>query len=456
MVPEPPRGIQLPNGRRVGHPRGRHHRATGSSTYPPTSSVAGWWSGGSRLGDPFGQHPGRGPRRLADPGARAVRQPARRARRVTGSTSGPRAAADLRGHLAAAATAGHDRAGVVRSTRPTGPRRLTLVTCAGPYDAARGGYQNLAVIIATPLGKARSAAVTRGLKALARWRVGRGAGRARLPGAQRGRRRASPPPRRRRSGPPATCRPPPADAPAEGMYVAQRRSPRTATVEVQTWLRTATPITELRLTTTDPDLLPGSVESLDLRVHDARRHAARAARQRRHQPAADPAARRRDRALLQLHHRRRAGRRLADRRGPHPGPGAGAWTSTTTAPAASYAGWSPRPAPSSTSPACARPRTSTQSPRPCGKRHRRRRLARRPHRRGPRRPAPGPAGASGLTEAGQSRGRRGRRTISVKRRCRSRASHSPRVSSMQLDSSTDQICSRVRASPGSITSTLIS
>ena len=39
------------------------------------------------------------------------------------------------------------------------------------------------------------------------------------------------------------------------------------TVEVQTWLRAATPISELRMTTTDPDLLPGSVESLDLRVH---------------------------------------------------------------------------------------------------------------------------------------------------------------------------------------------
>ena len=40
------------------------------------------------------------------------------------------------------------------------------------------------------------------------------------------------------------------------------------TVEVQTWLRAAAPISELRMTTTDPDLLPGSVESLDLRVHD--------------------------------------------------------------------------------------------------------------------------------------------------------------------------------------------
>jgi hypothetical protein len=57
----------------------------------------------------------------------------------------------------------------------------------------------------------------------------------------------------------------PQDAPAEGLYV---HSDVTAEggIEVQTWLRTPTPISELRLTTTDPDLLPGSVESLELVV----------------------------------------------------------------------------------------------------------------------------------------------------------------------------------------------
>ena len=60
--------------------------------------------------------------------------------------------------------------------------------------------------------------------------------------------------------------PPPADAPGEGMYVLSSVT-AVGTVEVQTWLRAPTPISELRMTTTDPDLLPGSVESLDLRVH---------------------------------------------------------------------------------------------------------------------------------------------------------------------------------------------
>lgn len=62
-----------------------------------------------------------------------------------------------------------------------------------------------------------------------------------------------------------TVPPTPTDVPAEGLYV---RSHVTAdgTVEVETWLHSATPVSELRLTTTDPDLLPGSVESLDLVV----------------------------------------------------------------------------------------------------------------------------------------------------------------------------------------------
>jgi hypothetical protein len=60
--------------------------------------------------------------------------------------------------------------------------------------------------------------------------------------------------------------PRPADAPDKGMYVLSSVT-GDGEVEVQTWLRSAAPISELRMTTTDPDLLPGSVESLDLKVH---------------------------------------------------------------------------------------------------------------------------------------------------------------------------------------------
>jgi hypothetical protein len=60
--------------------------------------------------------------------------------------------------------------------------------------------------------------------------------------------------------------PRPAAAPDDGMYVVSSVT-ADGEVEVQTWIRAAAPISELLMTTTDPDLLPGSVESLDLRVH---------------------------------------------------------------------------------------------------------------------------------------------------------------------------------------------
>ena len=57
----------------------------------------------------------------------------------------------------------------------------------------------------------------------------------------------------------------PDEVPDEGLYVVSDVTDD-GTVDVQTWLRAPQPITELKLTTTDPDLLPGSAESLDLVV----------------------------------------------------------------------------------------------------------------------------------------------------------------------------------------------
>lgn len=62
-----------------------------------------------------------------------------------------------------------------------------------------------------------------------------------------------------------TVPPVPEGAPAEGMYV-QSELTDDGEVRVQTWLRVPQPLEQLQLTTTDPDLLPGSVESLDLVV----------------------------------------------------------------------------------------------------------------------------------------------------------------------------------------------
>jgi hypothetical protein len=65
-----------------------------------------------------------------------------------------------------------------------------------------------------------------------------------------------------RSGPPPAY---PDDMPAEGMYVDSTVT-ADGLVEVETWIRSATPLSELTLTTTDPDLAPGGVESLDVHV----------------------------------------------------------------------------------------------------------------------------------------------------------------------------------------------
>ena len=118
---------------------------------PADVDVAGWWRGGARLGDPFGsilvaahvdsRTQGLGPfAELLDvaPGARVdLRSGGLRQRfRVRSRQLVPQ------GSLA-------DDSWIFDVA---GASRLTLVTCAPPYVAARGGYQNLAVLTADPVG----------------------------------------------------------------------------------------------------------------------------------------------------------------------------------------------------------------------------------------------------------------------------------------------------------------
>jgi hypothetical protein len=154
VVPQPPTGIRLPNGLRL-VVRAVGTRHNGLLDVPDDIRVAGWWSGGSMLGDPFGSSlvaahvdsltQGLGPFASllgVQPGDRVHlwSRGLRQTFSVTSLRLRPRGTIGAHAYL-------HS---------PAGPRRLTLVTCAGPYDAARGGYQNLAVITATPLGPVRS------------------------------------------------------------------------------------------------------------------------------------------------------------------------------------------------------------------------------------------------------------------------------------------------------------
>lgn len=153
VVAEAPVRATLPGGRRV-PVRAVTTTPSGLLDVPDDIDVAGWWRGGAQLGDPFGatlvaahvdsRTQGLGP--FAElltvaPGARLRLDSAHlsqtfevRSRRLV-----PQGSLDRETWLFEAG----------------GPRRLLLVTCAPPYDAARGGYQNLAVITAVPASPVR-------------------------------------------------------------------------------------------------------------------------------------------------------------------------------------------------------------------------------------------------------------------------------------------------------------
>ena len=150
VSPEAPRRAVLPSGRTVSI-RAVGTTPAGVLDVPDDIGVAGWWRGGSRIGDPFGSvlvaahvdsmTQGLGPFAellSVDAGARIeVRS---RHLRQTFEVSSRRLVPQ--GALV-------DDSWIFDVT---GEARLTLVTCAPPYDAARGGYQNLAVVTALPVG----------------------------------------------------------------------------------------------------------------------------------------------------------------------------------------------------------------------------------------------------------------------------------------------------------------
>ena len=151
-VAQTPRTLSLPSGRTVVVvPAGTTD--TGLLDVPADVDIAGWWRGGARLGDPFGSI-------LV-------------AAHVDSRSQGLGPFAELltvaRGSRVLLESAGLRQSFVIRSRRlvpqgsladdswifaATGDARLTLVTCAPPYDASRGGYQNLAVVTAVPASDA--------------------------------------------------------------------------------------------------------------------------------------------------------------------------------------------------------------------------------------------------------------------------------------------------------------
>ena len=145
---EAPEQVRLPSGTTV-EVLAVGTRPDGVLDVPDDIRKAGWWRGGSRLADAFGptviaahidsQTQGLGPyvellrvRR----GDQIVLRSAHLVERfrVSSLRLVPRSSL----------------AGVTDLFSPTGPRRLVMVTCAGPFDESRGGYQNLAIVTARP------------------------------------------------------------------------------------------------------------------------------------------------------------------------------------------------------------------------------------------------------------------------------------------------------------------
>jgi len=148
-TPFTPAELRLPSGRPVSVVSAGT-RGDGALAVPEDPAIAGWWSGGSRPGDPYGTTVLAGhidSRRygvgaLAElvtsrPGASVVVQngPKRVSYRITEVERVPKA--DL-----VPRTGAFD---------PDGPARLVLITCGGAYDPATHHYADNVLITAVPV-----------------------------------------------------------------------------------------------------------------------------------------------------------------------------------------------------------------------------------------------------------------------------------------------------------------
>ena len=150
VAPRRPVRATLPSGRVV-PVAGAGTTGTGVLDVPDDVDVAGWWRGGSRIGDPFGSilvaaHVDSDSEGL---GPFAELLTVREGARIRLEAHGVRQDFEVHSRRLVPQGTLVDDAWIYDAA---GDLRLTLVTCAPPYDTSRGGYQNLAVVTALPLG----------------------------------------------------------------------------------------------------------------------------------------------------------------------------------------------------------------------------------------------------------------------------------------------------------------
>ncbi len=143
-----PRSVRLSSGMTV-PVRVASTSRSGLLQVPPDIRAAGWWDGGARLGDTFGAivvagHVDSATQGLG-PFAQLLRT--RRGDRVVlgGGGLGQTFVVDTVDLVSKASLDTREQ-----TFAATGPLRLVLITCAGPFLPDRGGYQNLAVVTARP------------------------------------------------------------------------------------------------------------------------------------------------------------------------------------------------------------------------------------------------------------------------------------------------------------------
>lgn len=150
VVPERPLELVLPSGRllpvevSVTDPGGR-------LSLPDDVDHAGWWRDGARLGDRFGAvvlaaH--------VDSFAEGIGPIAELLGAVPGDELHLRSRSLAQDYVVTSAdlVPVASLAGLAPLMSFTGGDRLVLITCGGPYDAARGGYQDNLVVVAEPRG----------------------------------------------------------------------------------------------------------------------------------------------------------------------------------------------------------------------------------------------------------------------------------------------------------------
>ncbi len=150
--PFTPLTVVLPSGRVV-PVRPAQVAADGSLVVPADPGQLGWWTGGARPGDPFGSVvlAGHIDSQAYGIGALAELVHARLGQPITVRAGASAQTSLLTYRITARLEV--PKAGLASGTdafRQDVPGRLVLITCGGPYDAARHSYRDNLIVVASP------------------------------------------------------------------------------------------------------------------------------------------------------------------------------------------------------------------------------------------------------------------------------------------------------------------